>query len=166
MGNQLPVQNSSTFTKNPDRVWGSKFVVKRPSHQFNQSRIIIWLSIPSCQWSHNPLWFYMMNTAPTDNKRLRVDLNVNHIMRSRTLYWQFCWDLVPSKLTTHRNWLLRTRSWSHRQFQSIFWQLRKKYQINWICLWTRRELFSEMNCLKINFWLMHSWPKCSCLTQG
>ena len=150
MGNQLPVQNSSTFTKK-SRVWGSKFVVKRPSHQFNQTRIrtrnglgalvqsdgmkfgirnfLLALSglatsfdfrshlvnedillFGSTWWIQNPL----------TTKRLRAELNVSHIVRSRTLYWQFCWDLVPSKLTTHRHyWLLRTRSWSHRQFKLI-----------------------------------------------
>ena len=39
MGNQLPVYNSSSITRNPDRIWGSKYVVKRSSHQFYQTPI-------------------------------------------------------------------------------------------------------------------------------
>ena len=38
-GEPTPVQNSSISTRNPDRVWGSKFVVKHSSHQFNQTQI-------------------------------------------------------------------------------------------------------------------------------
>ena len=56
-------------------------------------------------------------------------------MRARALYWQFCWDLVPSKLTTHRYYkLLRTRSWSNRISKVICWQQRKSIRpIGYIC---------------------------------
>ena len=42
----------------------------------------------------------MMNTAPTDNKAPKGRMkHVSHY-ESGTLYWQFCWYLVPSTLTT------------------------------------------------------------------
>ena len=94
---------------------------------------------------------------------------------SETLYWQFFWYLVPSKLTTHRHCrLLWTRSWSHKQSKSRCCQLSKKYKINWISFVDKkllpvnetREPFSETNCLKINIWLFHPWSKCGSPTQG
>ena len=30
----------------------------------------------------------------------------------------------------------------------------------------RREPFKDLNCLKMNIWLMHPWSKCSCLIHG
>ena len=78
---------------------------------------ILWLSIPSCQWSYNRLcsWTILWLQHPMTTKRLRVELNVIHIMRARALYLQFCWDLVPSKLTPHRHKrLLQIRRWSYR----------------------------------------------------
>ena len=161
-----PVWNSSTSTRNPDRVVRRKFVVKHSSHQFNQTHIrtrnglcalvqsdeinsqsqifigpqcmghIVWLSSPFCYWSYNRLLPWNIRIQhPLTTKRLKVELNVTHVMRWRALYWQFCWDLVPSKLKTHRHYrLLRTRSWSHRQSQLICWQLRKNIRsIGYIC---------------------------------
>ena len=119
------------------------------------------------------LTWWIQHTMTT--KHIRVVLNVTRIMRPIALYWQFCWDLVPSKLTTHRHYrLLRTRSWSHRQSKLICWQLRKKVldQLDTFVdkqllpVEGRIEPFSELNWLKINIRLMHSWSKCSCLTQG
>ena len=119
----------------------------------------------SCQWSYNHLWsrnmWWIQHQQTT--KCLRVEWNVTHIMRVRELYWQFCWYLVHSKPTTHRHYrLLRTRT-SHRQLKLIS----RQCKINWIRLWTRswRQPFSELNCLKLNIWLMHPWSKCSGLTQ-
>ena len=44
----------------------------------------------------------MMNTAPTDNKAPKGRMKYLSHYESETLYWLFCWYLVPSKLTTHR----------------------------------------------------------------
>ena len=139
---------------------------------------IFWLLILSCQWSYDRPWYWNIwwIKHPLTTKRLRVELNLKHNMRVRALYCQFCWDSVPSKLTTHRHYrLLRTRSWSHRISKLICWQLREKCKVKWICLWTkscyqlveeRRAPLSELSCLKIDIWLMYPWSKCTCPRIG
>ena len=101
---------------------------------------VLWHSISSWQWSYNSLWSrreHMMHIAPTDKKAPKGRMKYVSHHESETLHWQFCWYLVPSKLTTHRHCrLLWTRSWSHNQSKFMCCQLSKKYKINWIGLWT------------------------------
>ena len=179
MGNQQSVKNSSTPTRNPNRVWGSKFVIMRSSHQFNQIQIrtsnglgalvqsdeinsesstfhwhvwmgnILWLLIPSCQWIYNRLW--SRNTwwiqHPLTTKRLRVELNVTDTMIVRALYWQFSWDMVPSKLMTHKRYrLLRRRSLSLRQSKLSCWQLRKRYKAYLLTRYYCHPLYQLPGC--------------------
>ena len=87
---------------------------------------VLWLSIPSCQWSYDHIWspnmWWIQHSLTT--KRLMVEWNVTHIMRMRALNLQFCWDLVHSKQTTNSHYrLLWTTSWSHKQMKLISWQL-------------------------------------------
>ena len=95
-----------------------------------------------------------MNTAPTDNKAPKRRLKYVSHYESETLYWQFCWYLVPSKLTTHRHCrLLSTRSWSHKQSKLMCCQLSKKYKIKWIGLWTRSCCQSKRQASRFQSWI-------------
>ena len=117
---------------------------------------VLWLLTPSCQWIYNHIWSRNMWCIqhPQTTKSLRVEWNLTHIMRARTLYWQFCWYLVHSKPTTYRHYkLLRTRTWSHRQLKLISWQLRKKYKINWLRLWTRSCCQSKREESRFQSWI-------------
>ena len=168
MGNQLHVQIHQQ--RNPDRVlrqqicckvlfaaiqsypdqnqnWllciGTKWYDKFGITNFSSALSgwdILWLSIPSCQWSYNRPWsrdiLWIQHLLTT--KRLMVEWNVTHIIRATAIYWEFYGDLVPSKTMTHRHYkLFWTMSWSHRQSELICSQLRKKYKINSIRWWTR-----------------------------
>ena len=137
----------------------------------------LWLWIPSCQWSYNRLWSWNIWCIqhPLTTKRLRVELNVIRIVSARALFWQFWWKLMLFKLAPHRHYrLFQTRKCTHRKSKLICWQLKEKYKINWIRLWTRRGCQSKreqrrFQCWitsKENIWLMHPYCKCSCLTQG
>ena len=139
----------------------------------------LWLSIPSCQWSQNGLWFNMMSASPTYNKTYKYIIKCDShyvwcIMGPRALYWQFCLDLVLSKLTVYRHYRpLQTMRWSHRQSklilltveQKVYDQLDTFVDKQLLPVEERRELFKELSCCKINIWLMHPWSKCSCLIQ-
>ena len=93
-------------------------------------------------------------TAPSDNKAPKGRMKYVSYYQSETLYWQFCWYLVPSKLTTHRHYrLLWTRSWSHKQSKLMWCLLSKKYKINWICLWTRRCCQSKRQQSRLQSWM-------------
>ena len=98
--------------------WWDKFGIINFPLALSGRVTIFWLLTPSCQWSYERLWSWniWLRQAPLTRERLRVELNVAHNVRVRALNSQFCWDLVPSELTTLRHYrLLRTRSWSHRQ---------------------------------------------------
>ena len=141
MGNQLLVWNPSISTRNPDRDWANKLVVKRSLHQLSNTQIRTRNGLAALVQAII-LFFaseHVMNTTPTDCKTPKGRRNATLIMRVRALYCQFCWDLVPSKLTTHKHYtLLRTRR-SHRELKLISWQMRKKYKIKWMRLLTVKE---------------------------
>ena len=97
------------FRKKPDRDWGSKFVIRYSLHKFNQPRSeprmawvlwykvmgyirnhklfisptrmghVLWLSIPSCQWSYNHWSRNMWWTQnPLTIKRPRVNSLISY----------------------------------------------------------------------------------------
>ena len=90
----------------------------------------IWLSIPSCQWSHIRLWSYMMNTVPSDNKTPngRIKCDSHHETKSTLLA------------------LLQTRS--HKG--NLNWSVDK---INWICLWTGSCCQSKIEESRFQSWI-------------
>ena len=62
---------------------------------------------------------------------------------------------MPSKLTTHRHYrLLQSRNWSRGQSKLICCQLRGKYKIKWIRLWTRSYCQSKREERYFQSWIV------------
>ena len=62
---------------------------------------------------------------------------------------------MPSKLMLHRQYrLLQTRNWSRGQSKLIFLQLREKYKIKWIRLWTRSCCQSKREVRHFQSWIV------------
>ena len=136
---------------------------------------ILRLSIPSCQWNHNRLWFYMMNTAPNYNKtpKGRIKRDSHHETENTLLavllrFGAFkAYDPQTLQTFADKEWVTQaigmdlltaeeknTRSIGHVCGQKIVAIRREERAV------FRAELPQN------NIWLMYPWSKCSSLTHG
>ena len=163
-GTKIIVWNSPTFTRNPDRYWGSKFVIKRSLHQFNQIQIrtrnglgalvqneeinseLQTLHRPSVVGPH-PLTFDLANEAIIIFGLGTCDeYSTSRQLKCLRVEWNVTHIMRVRELYWQFCWyLVHSKPTTHRHYRLLRTRtshrqlklISRQCKINWIRLWTR-----------------------------